>query len=176
LQVLKGISDTSILHKGTEAKLVRMRARARVFPNEEGDKGGEVTRVLVAMGGSFASLRALRYAESLFKYVPMARIYLVHIMEWPDEEDGLLDSTMVSQMQQEGRRILKSLTTSPQRAYYERIVKLGDPATKIAEIAEKLEIDLILMGRQGLGRSQNHVGHVTAKVLQITSRPVILIK
>ena len=106
----------------------------------------------------------------------MARIYLVHIMEWPDEEDGLLDSTLVSQMQQEGRRILKSLTTSPQRAYYERIVKLGDPATKIAKIAEKLEIDLILMGRQGLGRSQNHVGHVTGKVLQITSRPVILIK
>lgn len=176
LQVLKGISDTLILHKGTEAKLVRMRARARVYPNEEGDKGVEVTRVLVAMDGSFASLRALSYAESLFKYVPMARIYLVHIMEWPDEEDGLLDSTMVSQMQQEGRRILKSLTTSPQRAYYERIVKLGDPATKIAEIAEKLEIDLILMGRQGLGRSQNHVGHVTGKVLQITSRPVILIK
>jgi urea-proton symporter len=106
----------------------------------------------------------------------MARIYLVHIMEWPDEEDGLLDSTMVSQMQQKGRGILKSLTISPQRAYYERIVKLGDPATKIAEIAEKLEIDLILMGRQGLGRSQNHVGHVTGKVLQTTSRPVILIK
>lgn len=176
LQVLKGISDTSILHKGTEAKLVQMRARARVYPNEEGDKGIEVIRILVAIDGSFASLRALSYAESLFKYVPMARICLVHIMEWPDEEDGLLDSTMVSQMQQEGRRILKSLTTSPQRAYYERMVKLGDPATKIAEIAEKLEIDLILMGRQGLGRSQNHVGHVTGKVLQITSRPVILIK
>lgn len=57
-----------------------------------------------------------------------------------------------------------------------RIVKLGDPAFKIAEIAEKLEIDLILMGSKGLGLSQNNVGHVTGKVLQITSRPVMLIK
>jgi nucleotide-binding universal stress UspA family protein len=52
---------------------------------------------------------------------------------------------------------------------------LEEPATKIAEMAEKHEIDLIFMGRKGLGHTQNNVGH-TEKVLQITARPVILIK
>ncbi|MGH9975442.1 MAG: universal stress protein, partial [Nitrososphaeraceae archaeon] len=157
--------------------LGRVQTRARLYPDEkQGDKSVEANRVLVAMDGSFPSLRALSYAESLFKYRLMARVYLVHIIDWPDQEDESVDSTLVSQMQQEGRRMLKSLTASPQRAYYERVVKLGDPAAKIAEIAEKLEIDFIIMGRKGLGRSQNNVGHVTGKVLQITSKPVILIK
>jgi len=155
-----------------------MQKIARPYPVEgnQSNKSVEAKRVLVAMDGSLSSLRALSYAESLTQYGLDARIYLVHIMEWPDEEDETIDSTLVSQMQQEGRRMLKSLTVSPQRVNYERIVKLGDPAAKIAEMAEKLEIDFVIMGRKGLGRTQNNVGHVTGKVLQITSRPVILIK
>ncbi len=178
MQVLRGVTNTSILQTYYEEKLGQMQKIARPYPVEgnQSNKSVEAKRVLVAMDGSLSSLRALSYAESLTQYGLDARIYLVHIMEWPDEEDETIDSTLVSQMQQEGRRMLKSLTVSPQRVNYERIVKLGDPAAKIAEMAEKLEIDFVIMGRKGLGRTQNNVGHVTGKVLQITSRPVILIK
>ena len=55
----------------------------------------------------------------------------------------------------------------------ERIVKLGDPAIKIAEIADKLEVDIIIMKTKGTEAS---VGQVTGKVLRLTSRPTVLIK
>ncbi len=32
---------------------------------------------------------------------------------------------------------------------YERIVKPGDPATKIVEMSEKLKVDMIVMGATG---------------------------
>jgi urea-proton symporter len=55
----------------------------------------------------------------------------------------------------------------------ERIVKLDDPAIKIAEIADKLEVDIIIMKTKGTEAS---VGQVTGKVLRLTSRPTVLIK
>ncbi len=58
----------------------------------------------------------------------------------------------------------------------ERIVKLGDPVIKIEELAEKLEVDIIIMGTKGLGRSDESVGHVTGRVLSLTFRLTILIK
>jgi nucleotide-binding universal stress UspA family protein len=43
-------------------------------------------------------------------------------------------------------------------------------------MADKLEVDIIIMGTSGLGRTDESVGHVTGKVLHLTSRPTILIK
>ena len=50
------------------------------------------------------------------------------------------------------------------------------PPSKIAELAEKLDVDLIMMGRTGIGNSQVEVGHVTSKVLRLTSKPVLMYK
>jgi nucleotide-binding universal stress UspA family protein len=58
----------------------------------------------------------------------------------------------------------------------ERIVKLGAPATRIAEMADKLEVDIIVMGTKGLGRTDVSVSRVTGKVLHLKSRLTILIK
>ena len=55
------------------------------------------------------------------------------------------------------------------------MVKLGDPATKIIEMTEKLKVDMIVMGATGLSNSEE-MGHVSRKVLKMTSLPVIFIK
>lgn len=52
-------------------------------------------------------------------------------------------------MEQQGRRIFASLLQT-RKLHFERIVKIGNPATKIAEIARKLEIDIIFIGIKGL--------------------------
>lgn len=41
--------------------------------------------------------------------------------------------------------MLLSVAFSSRNPDCERIVKLGDPAIKIAEIADKLEVDIIIM-------------------------------
>ena len=69
--------------------------------------------------------------------------------------------------------MLLSVAFSSRNPDCERIVKLGDPAIKIAEIADKLEVDIIIMETKGTEAS---VGQVTGKVLRLTSRPTVLIK
>jgi urea-proton symporter len=133
-------------------------------------------KILVAVDGSLASLRALSYASTLFTSDSRSKIYIMHVMEWSDEEDESVDEALVSQMEQEGRKMLRSVALSSRNPDCERIVKLGDPAIKIAELADKLEVDIIIMGTKGLGRTDESVGHVTGKVLSLTSRPTILIK
>lgn len=77
-------------------------------------------------------------------------------------------------MEQEGRRILASILQR-RKLDFERIVKIGDPATKIAEIARKLEIDIIFVRIKGLGNTTSDNGHVTKKEIGSSSRSVVLV-
>lgn len=144
------------------------------YENEEGI--GQSKKILVAVDGSLASLRALSYANTLFGSGSKQKIFMMHVMEWTDEEDESIDEGLVSQMEQEGRKMLRSVALSSRSTDSERIVKLGDPAIKIAEMADKLEVDMIIMGTKGLGRTDMNVGRVTGKVLRLTSKPILLIK
>lgn len=131
-------------------------------------------KLLVAIDGSRESLRALNYASYLFGETIPARIIMLNVIEWTDENDESLDEFMSDEMLQAGRKMLRSVMV-PQFHNYERIVKLGDPANKIVETAEKLDVDMILMGTKGLGNNQSEMGHVTRKVLQARSKPVVLL-
>jgi hypothetical protein len=42
------------------------------------------------------------------------------------------------------------------------------------ELAEKLDIELIMLGSTGIGGSDQDLGHVTKEVLKMTSKPAVL--
>ena len=46
--------------------------------------------------------------------------------------------------------MLRSIMIPKAARAYERMVKLGDPATKIVEMAEKLNVDRLVMGGKDL--------------------------
>jgi nucleotide-binding universal stress UspA family protein len=138
------------------------------------EENHQIRKLLVAIDGSKESLRALNYASYLFGETIPARIILLNVIEWTDENDESLDEVMSDEMLQAGRKMLRSVLV-PRFHDYERIVKLGDPANKIVETAEKLDVDMILMGTKGLGNNQSDLGHVTKKVLQARSKPVVLL-
>ena len=176
IQVMRKIAGGSV-----SLRQVRRERRPQHYESNlrtHNDENGIVQskKVLVAVDGSLASLRALSYANTLFSSNSKPKIYMMHVMEWTDEEDEIVDEDLVSQMEQEGRKMLRSVALTSRNPDCERIVKLGDPAIKIAEMADKLEVDIIIMGTRGLGRTDESVGHVTGKVLHLTSRPVVLIK
>jgi urea-proton symporter len=133
-------------------------------------------KILVAVDGSVQSLRALTYASQAFDERVTAKIYILNVIAWMDEDEESLDSELASRIQEEGRRMLKSVIMTKKMDDYERVVKLGDPATKIAEVAEKLEIDMIIMGSKGLGNTKGDLGQVCRKVLKLTSKPVVVLK
>jgi len=130
-------------------------------------------RVLVAVDGSIFSIHALEHANHLFD-VPEAMIYVVHVIEWTDEDEESFDSELTKRMELEGRRLLTRLLVS-QKIHCERIVKIGDPAAKIAETASRLDVDIIFLGSKGLGGTSHDMGHVTKKVIGLTSKPIVLV-
>jgi nucleotide-binding universal stress UspA family protein len=83
---------------------------------------------------------------------------------------------MTSRIEEQVRRKLRSVVVSTKRGSFKRIVKVGDPASKNVELAEKLDVDLTVMGITGLGNSDQEIGHVARKVLRTASKPVVLFK
>jgi nucleotide-binding universal stress UspA family protein len=102
-------------------------------------------------------------------------ITVLNVIEWTDEEEESMDDELASAIAEQGRRMLRSIMIPKSARDYERIVKLGDPATKIVETAEKLRVDLIVMGASGLSNC-DEIGHVSMKVLKMTSIPVTFMK
>ena len=134
-----------------------------------------VMKILVPVDGSSRSLKALYHANYLFRGAAKVKIYLVHVIEWTDENEENIDEELAAQIQEEGRLILRSVVLPRTINDYKRIVKLGDPSEKIVELADKLRIDMIIMGKKGIGKSSSELGHVTQKVLKLTSKPVVLL-
>jgi nucleotide-binding universal stress UspA family protein len=83
---------------------------------------------------------------------------------------------MKSKNEDEGRRMPRSDDISTKKETFERIVKIGDPSSKIVDLAEKQDIELIIMRSTGVGGSDRNLGHVTRKVPKITSEPISFIQ
>ena len=121
-------------------------------------------------------LRALNYAaEHLRDSERVSDVIHLEVIEWLDENEESTDEVIANTMEEEGRRMLRSIMIPKAARAYERMVKLGYPATKIVEMAEKLNVDRLVMGAKGLSNSEQ-LGHVSSEVLELTSIPVMLMK
>ncbi len=138
-------------------------------------KDAPIMRVLVPVDGSASSLRALHHSSYLFKGISKVRIYLLHVIEWTDEDDENIDEALYSQIREEGRLILRSIVVPKQLSDYQRIVKLGNPSAKIVEVGDNLNVDMIIMGKIGIGKSDSSMGHVSQQVVNLTKKPVVFI-
>lgn len=142
--------------------------------NIKPDYETNLRKILVAIDGSFKSIKSLNYLEYLFESQINVKIFLVHIIEWTEQKEEILDSQIIDKIENNGRMILKSIVVKD-RYNCERIVKLGDPGNKIVDLAEKLDVDLIVMGSKGLGLTEQEIGSVAKKVLRLTRKPVIFL-
>lgn len=136
--------------------------------------GTPTTSVLVPIDGSIQSLRAMSKMHHLLQEMASIRLYLLYVIEWP-EEHKKADENMTYQMQKEGHLVLQSVVAPREAGDVHRLVKIGDPSTRIVEVAESLGVDMIAMGRRGLGGTNETLGHVTQNVIHHTRRPVILL-
>ena len=137
--------------------------------------GNEIAqKILVAVDGSVSSMRSLNYVNYVMKESSNIKVYLAHIIEWTDDDESM-DEEMTLKMEQDGRKMLLGILLPSKLKNYERILKLGDPAKKISELATSLNVDTIVMGRKGLSDTDSDLGHVTSKLLTLSSKPIVLV-
>lgn len=178
--VLRSVfGSASVIEELRSSSVNSSRTRSYYHKDNDLTNGYTEFKMLVPLDGSVSSIRALNYAS----YLPLAgakiKIYVIHVIEWTDLDDKaneVQDEKLVNNMLEEGRRMLKSVILPRNLDEYERIVKLGNPPKKIVEMIEKLDIDMIIMGKKGIGNNKSRLGHVAQEVLQQSSVPVVVLR
>ncbi len=135
--------------------------------------------ILVAYDGSDPAERALKMGVEIARAFD-AKVYVVYVVNIPPEVHMILTTgTILGEIAREGQRILERAKSLLDRegVKYELITEAGDPAEKIVELSEKLNVMMIVMGHRGLsGFKRLLIGSVCEKVLRHSTRPVLVVK
>ena len=141
----------------------------------------KIERVLVAIDGSEYSNKAVRYACALGSNSDMEIIllYVVSMLVSATPYNDTVSDQPFLALQRVGEDILsraKDLANSLSCDVTD-LITYGDPATRIIEIAEEREVDLIVMGSRGIsGIKRLFVGSVSDKVVNQAPCPVLLVR
>lgn len=141
-----------------------------------------IGHILVAIDGSEHSRRAARFAHDLAQQIG-ARITLLFVLEPPRVLPvGFLDSAAITPPNTDPKsietvqRLLEQIAADLPKAQVEKEVEMGAPADTIVAAAQRLGVDLIVVGSRGLSRGGKWLlGSVSDRVVQHAGRPVTVV-
>ena len=140
-------------------------------------------KLLVAVDGSGAALRALHAAVSLAKLVPDSSIHVVHAHEAPrvyGELQVYVPPEKMRALQREHSEAFLDRAEAELKGTglrHTREVLEGQVGRTIAEHAERIGCDAIIMGRHGESALNDILmGSVAMKVLHASRLPVLLVR
>ncbi|HEX6413555.1 MAG TPA: universal stress protein [Burkholderiales bacterium] len=140
-------------------------------------------KLLVAVDGSGAALRALHAAVSLAKLVPDSSIHVVHAHEAPrvyGELQVYVPPEKMRALQREHSEAFLDRAEAELKGTglrHTREVLEGPVGRTIAEHAERIGCDAIIMGRHGESALNDILmGSVAMKVLHASRLPVLLVR
>lgn len=142
-------------------------------------------KILVPFDGSEHAENALRSAISLLVgREASSQITVVYVQRPLSAFAGAgaiayANINMDELLKEESEHIKKDAKDiiSPTGIKFDAVFKAGDPATEICDIAETSNYDLIVMGSRGLGLMTGlALGSVSHKVVQHTTKPVLIVK
>lgn len=140
------------------------------------------TAVLCAVDFSPASLRALRYAESLAAEGGK-RLILLHVLDWVADRplpSGLGTEIVAAQRRQESAALqeLRSTVSADVRAWCtcEELTAIGRPYEQILRVADEQHADLIVLGVHGRHAIERALfGSTTNQVVRRATCPVLTV-
>lgn len=141
-----------------------------------------MARILIAVDGSPASLRALEFGASLAAKLGEG-VVLLHALPQVALPMGGGSPGAVSELQQalhsEGQHLLAALADQARShgVPVETELGLGEPALAIYDRAEAEDIHLVVMGSRGQGTvARLLLGSVASQVVHTSSRPVVVVR
>ena len=135
--------------------------------------------LLVPIDFSQASERALDYACALAAQLG-AKVHIVNALGAGLPELNVTLSDAMFKSLRDGHEAALAKLVDPRRALVaigETLVREGDPRDIIVEVAEKLGVDLVVMGTHGRrGLSRMFLGSVAEDVSRRSPCPVLLVR
>lgn len=138
---------------------------------------------LVPIDGSECSLKAVRHAITLAKGRPDAQVHMVHAHEEPLLYGELAVYVPREKMEQVQREHSEDILARAEPLLqesgirYTKGILIGPIAERIAEEAERLGCDAIVMGTHGMTAVGKLImGSIATKVVHASRVPVMLVK
>jgi len=168
----RGISQIEhILIGSTTSRLIR-NSDIPVLVIPDAAKSGRMNNILCPLDFSDSSLMELKYSISLAKQLD-AGLYVVHVSEFFNYKVPVLKrDKLIAKINEKISAIVDEYDYDIENIIYET----GEPASKIIEVAEKNNIDLIAMAtHQRKGIEKFFLGSITEKVLMYSGIPVLVL-
>jgi len=133
-------------------------------------------RILVGFDGSEGSEQALNRALTLlYEY---GELVLLAVIPGPSDK-SLVDANASERLKQKAKNLIdNTIKDLGQQSFtITGMIEQGDPAAKIIDVSNRLNVDLIVLGSKGqseLGRYL--IGSVANKVVQYAAKPVMVVR
>ena len=133
-------------------------------------------KILVGFDGSEGSEQALNRAMMLID--EYGELFLLAVVPSPTDK-SYVDVDAYKNMKKKADVLISNAITDlgKQGFSLKGIVEEGDPAAKIIDVSNRLNVDLIVLGSKGqseLGRYL--IGSVANKVVQYAAKPVMVVR
>lgn len=143
-------------------------------------------KILVAVDGSSHSKRAIDAAIDLTKHY-QASVLLLHVIRDFSLPKELIEMISAGEVTASRREILEDsaeIMLGDARGKFQEAglsditsdFLIGDPATTIADYAEKNGANLIVIGHRGLGTHGNMLGSMARKLTNLTTVSCLIVR
>lgn len=133
-------------------------------------------KILVGFDGSEGSEHALNRAMTLIE--EYGELILLAVVPSPSEKT-FVDNEMYKKMKKKAEVLIANVINDigPHDFTITGIVEEGDAAAKIIDVANKLDVDLIVLGSKGTSELGRYLlGSVANKVVQYAYKPVMVVR
>lgn len=133
-------------------------------------------RILVGVDGSEGSEHALNKAISVID--EFGELFLLAVI--PSQSNEIfLDSKMLNKLKVKAEVIIEEMISNIGKHSFNITVMVeeGDPSAKIIDLANKLGVDLIVLGSKGSSKLGRYlIGSVANRVVQYAHKPVMVVR
>jgi len=133
-------------------------------------------KILVGFDGSEGSEQALNRAIMLLD--EYGELFLLAVIPSPADK-AFVDEEMYNKMKKKAENLINDVINDIGKHEFTitGMVEQGDPAARIIDVANKLNVDLIVLGSKGTSEfGQYLIGSVANKVVQYAYKPVMVVR
>ena len=143
-----------------------------------------LSKILIPVDGSPASLRAVDFAIEMLAQNPGTSLVLLHVhniaaLDLAGVSEAMATNWLYEAASQASAQALKDATAKSEGASvaFKVLARTGHTAETIAQVAREEDVEHIVMGTRGLGGIQGLLlGSVATQVIHLAEVPITLIK